>query len=148
MKNEELTQSAFNLLNKQPNEVALLSNASAYLFEVLEEINWVGFYLFDGNKLTVGPFQGKPACSVIDIGDGVCGSAAKLRKTIVVKNVDEFEGHIACDANSKSEAVIPIIVNGLLYGVLDVDSPIYDRFDDNTVDFLEKFVILLVSLLN
>lgn len=147
MKKEDLIQSGLNLLDKQPNQIALLSNASAFLNEVLKDINWVGFYLFDGNKLNVGPFQGKPACSVINIGAGVCGTSAKLRKTVVVKSVDEFEDHIACDANSKSEVVIPIIVNDSLFGVLDVDSPIYDRFDAYTVDFLEKFVALLVSKL-
>jgi GAF domain-containing protein len=147
VKIDELLKSGLNLLEQQPNLTSFLANAAAFLNESLENINWVGFYLYDGSNLTVGPFQGKVACSIIELGSGVCGTAAKQRKTIVVKDVAEFKGHIVCDVNSKSEVVVPILINGLLFGVLDVDSPIYDRFDQQTVDFLEKFVEIMVRLI-
>jgi L-methionine (R)-S-oxide reductase len=113
----------------------------------LQDINWVGFYLYENGQLWLGPFQGLPACTQIPMGKGVCGSAAQQRKTIVVPNVHEFPGHIACDAASKSEIVIPIVVNGELYGVLDIDSPIESRFDDVDREYLEKFVYALASFL-
>ena len=122
-----------------------LSNLSAYINYFLDDINWVGFYLSDGEKLYLGPFQGLPACTLIQIGNGVCGSAAKDLKTYVVEDVDAFPGHIACDGDSKSEIVIPIIKDGILKGVLDIDSPIYSRFDETDKIHLEKLINQLVE---
>ncbi|MBE0700241.1 MAG: GAF domain-containing protein, partial [Acholeplasmataceae bacterium] len=126
-----------------PNQMARLSNASAFLNETLNQLNWVGFYLYDGHQLTVGPFQGKVACSTIPLGKGICGEAALMMKTRVVDDVLSYENHIACDANSRSEVVVPIIINDRLFGVLDVDSPVENRFDPATVGFLEQFIVLL-----
>lgn len=145
MKNEELLISAKALLETQPNRIALLSNASAFIFDAFENLNWAGFYLLEDMQLTVGPFQGHVACSTIALGSGVCGRAALSRKTIVVDDVLSDQNHIACDANSRSEVVIPIVIGNKLFGVLDVDSPIYNRFDKSIVAFLESFVELLVK---
>ncbi|MBN2300617.1 MAG: GAF domain-containing protein [Acholeplasmataceae bacterium] len=148
MKSIELLQSAQALLEIQPNTTSILANASAFLMESLEQLNWVGFYLFDGKNLTVGPFQGKVACSSIAIGKGVCGEAALTQKTLVVDNVLSYQNHIACDSNSKSEVVIPIFIKGRLFGVLDVDSPVFSRFDQDIVHFLEEFTKLLVKTID
>ena len=123
-----LTEQLNSLASDEPLFVPVLSNASALLFENLEDINWAGFYLMDKGSLLLGPFQGKVACIRIPLGRGVCGTAAKLDKTQLVANVHEFEGHIACDADSNSEIVIPMHCNGKVIGVLDIDSPVYDRF--------------------
>lgn len=141
----------YNLLNNQLKsliedddyDISILSNASALLFSSLKDLNWAGFYIIKDNQLKVGPFQGNVACSTIQIGKGVCGTAVKESKTIVVENVHEFPGHIACDENSKSEIVIPIYKDNRIYGVLDIDSPIYNRF--LTVDKLglEEFVRII-----
>ena len=128
------------LIANEPNRIANLANASALLNQFLENINWVGFYLSDGKELVLGPFQGLPACIRIPFGKGVCGTAFAERKTIRVKDVNAFEGHIACDANSRSEIVVPITVKGNVIGVLDIDSPIVDRFDDTDQKGLERFV--------
>lgn len=125
--------------------LANLSNASAVLGFLLENINWVGFYLYKNNELVLGPFQGKPACTHIALEKGVCGSAASYRKTIVVENVHHFPGHIACDSESQSEIVVPMIKNGSLIGVLDIDSPILERFDQEDQEGLEKFVEILTK---
>lgn len=125
------------------DEIALLSNAAALLNQFLEDINWVGFYLWKNDQLVLGPFQGLPACVTIDYGKGVCGTAIKEGKTQLVANVDEFPGHIACDAASKSEIVIPIFLENKIYGVLDIDSPIYNRFDQIDQQYLEKYVDIL-----
>ncbi len=148
MKSNELLQSAQSLMEIQPNTTSILSNASAFLMESLQEINWVGFYLFDGKKLTVGPFQGKVACSTIEMGKGVCGEAARYQQTIVIHDVLNYQNHIACDSNSRSEAVVPIFIKGKLFCVLDVDSPILNRFDHDTITFLEEFVKLLVKTID
>ncbi len=148
MKNIELLESAKALLEIQPNTLSKLSNASAFLNETLDQLNWIGFYLYDGEKLTVGPFQGKVACSTIEIGKGVCGEAVSFKKTMVVGDVLTYHNHIACDSNSRSEVVVPIFIKNVLYGVLDADSPIYDRFDQDTVSFLEEFVTLLVKTID
>ena len=148
MKINELLDSANALLESQPNQLALLSNASAFIFENFKDLNWAGFYLVNNDLLTVGPFQGRVACSTIEFGKGVVGQSAVDRKTIVVKDVLSHSNHIACDANSRSEVVIPIIINDRLFGVLDVDSPIYDRFDEPIVEFLEGYVNLLVKLID
>jgi len=106
-----------------------LANISALLNQFLDNINWVGFYLYDGNELVLGPFQGLPACTTISLERGVCGAAGKNLETQLVKDVHAFPGHIACDGASKSEIVVPIYKDDKLYGVLDIDAPIYDRFD-------------------
>lgn len=135
------------LLVSTDSEVTTLSNLSALLNYFLVDINWVGFYLFDGEKLYLGPFQGLPACTEIKLGNGVCGSSAKDKKTYVVKDVHEFPGHIACDSNSNSEIVVPIVKDDRLIGVLDIDSPIKNRFDEIDKEYLEEVVSKLVDIL-
>ncbi len=115
----------------------LLSNASALIYDKLEELNWCGFYLNTGEKLILGPFQGKVACTAIEFGNGVCGTAAKLGTTVVVDDVHSFEGHIPCDGASNSEIVIPLFVGGTLFGVLDIDSPVFSRFSEEDKEGLE-----------
>lgn len=135
------------LLDGEDDVIANLSNASALLNQFLEEINWVGFYLYkkEQNELVLGPFQGLPACVRIAVGKGVCGTAFQEERTIRVKDVNQFPGHIACDAASKSEIVVPMIKNEEKIGVLDVDSPIEDRFDEVDQKYLEQFVATLVK---
>jgi L-methionine (R)-S-oxide reductase len=120
-----------------------LSNFSAYLFEKLPDINWVGFYLSDGTKLRLGPFNGKPACTEISFGKGVCGNSFVQEKTLIVDDVDLFPGHIRCDVNSKSEIVIPLFIKGKLVGVLDVDSPKVSRFTIADKELLESALLKL-----
>nr|WP_242866828.1 GAF domain-containing protein [Abyssisolibacter fermentans] len=131
------------LICEEKDWLANLSNATALLGYMLDDINWVGFYLLKNNELVLGPFQGKPACTHIQMGKGVCGTAALNRKIQIVENVQEFPGHIACDSESKSEIVIPIISGNKLIGVLDIDSPILSRFDKEDGLYLEKFVGIL-----
>ena len=119
-------------------DITTLSNSSALLNMYLEDINWVGFYLLKNNQLILGPFQGKVACTNIKIGHGVCGTCIQEEKTILVPNVHEFKGHIACDSASNSEICIPIYANNRLYGLLDIDSPILNRFNDIDKINLEK----------
>ena len=119
-------------------DITTLSNASAILNMYLEDINWVGFYLLKNNQLILGPFQGKVACTNIKIGRGVCGTCIQDEKTILVPNVHEFKGHIACDSASNSEICIPIYANNKLYGLLDIDSPILNRFNEIDKINLEK----------
>ena len=126
-----------------PYKIANLANASALLFETLDTVNWAGFYLLEGDKLILGPFQGKTACIEIPVGRGVCGTAAVKRETVLVKNVHEFEGHIACDSASNSEIVVPIFSGKDLVGVLDIDSTKLERFDENDKIGLESFVKIL-----
>lgn len=136
------------LIHDEPSAIANLANASALLGHFLSDINWVGFYLYDGKELVLGPFQGLPACIRIPLNRGVCGAAASQRSTVVVEDVHAFPGHIACDAASNSEIVVPMIVNGELYGVLDIDSPLKGRFDEEDQAFLEQFVRLLEDQLS
>ncbi|HBV68492.1 MAG TPA: guanylate cyclase [Clostridiales bacterium] len=131
------------LICEEPDWLANLANASAVLWLLLEDINWAGFYLYKNGELVLGPFQGKPACTHISIGKGVCGTAAELRETQLVKNVHEFPGHIACDSASNSEIVVPVIKDGRLMGVLDCDSPVIERFDETDKKHLEKFVSII-----
>lgn len=131
----------------ETDEVAILSNTSALLNQFLEEINWVGFYLWKEDELVLGPFQGLPACIRIPYGKGVCGSAIKEGKTQRVPNVNKFPGHIVCDQASQSEIVIPMFLNEQIYGVLDIDSPILDRFDEIDQEYLEKFIHVLMEYL-
>lgn len=134
------------LLEGESNIIANLANASALLNQFLQNVNWVGFYLYeeDHNELVLGPFQGLPACVRIPLGKGVCGTAFSEKKTLRVSNVQEFPGHITCDGASKSEIVVPIIKGGKGIGVLDIDSPIESRFDETDQNYLEQFVHTLV----
>jgi GAF domain-containing protein len=126
------------------DEVTILANTSAIINQLFPNINWVGFYLYKNNILKLGPFQGKPACMEIKLENGVCGWSARNQKSIIVNNVHEFEGHIACDSASNSELVIPIIIDNVLYGVLDIDSPLYNRFSDCDLQIMED-VIKIIS---
>lgn len=127
--------------------IANMANISAILFNGLDDINWAGFYLYKDAQLVLGPFQGNPACIRIPMGKGVCGTAALTRSVQVIENVHDFDGHIACDAASNSEVVIPIVKNELLIGVLDLDSPSLSRFDDIDAEYLTKVVDILVDTL-
>src|SRR2546427_6413226 len=142
----DLAAALASLLEGEPDALANLCNASALLAEALERINWCGFYLLRGGELVLGPFQGKPACVRIPLGKGVCGTAAAREETVVVPDVNVFPGHIACDAASRSEIVVPLVENGELRGVLDVDSPDLARFDAVDREGLERFVRTLVPL--
>ena len=135
------------LIQDEKNLIANLSNASAFLNEVLDNINWVGFYLWDetDQELILGPFQGKVACIRIESGKGVCGTAYEKQETLVVPDVNQFPGHIVCDAASQSEIVVPLLRNGKALGVLDVDAPIKNRFSEEDQAFLEGFVDILMN---
>ena len=143
-KNYELVQKQLlALIEDETNRIANLSNAAALLNQFLDEINWVGFYLYEEDQLILGPFQGLPACVRIPMGKGVCGTSAATEKTLRIEDVHQFPGHIACDAASRSEIVIPLMKDGKLLGVLDIDSPITDRFDEMDQQGLEKFAVIL-----
>ncbi|MGX5589472.1 GAF domain-containing protein [Bacillus cereus] len=133
------------LLTGESNVVANLSNASALLNQFLDRVNWVGFYVTEGNQLVLGPFQGMPACVRIPFGRGVCGVAAETKTTQLVADVHHFPGHIACDSASNSEIVVPIVKEGAVIGVLDIDSPEKNRFDEVDQRYLEKFVETLLK---
>ena len=132
------------LLADECDPIANAANLSALLFLSLEQVNWVGFYFLGSDELVVGPFQGLPACTRIPMGKGVCGTAAERRCTLVVEDVHDFPGHIACDVASRSEIVVPIMKNEELLGVLDLDSPIRNRFTDDDRSGLEQIVALYV----
>jgi GAF domain-containing protein len=135
-----------SLIHGEHNQIANLSNAAALLNQFLDRINWVGFYLMDNHfELVLGPFQGLPACIRIPVGKGVCGTAAMNMKTIRVDDVHAFPGHISCDGASQSEIVIPLIKEGVLLGVLDIDSPEKERFDELDQQKLEEFAEILVQ---
>jgi L-methionine (R)-S-oxide reductase len=144
---KRLTQQAIALTEGEPDLIANISNISALLNMELEDINWVGFYFLKGDQLVLGPFQGKVACVRIPVGKGVCGTAISKNKVQRVSDVHAFPGHIACDAVSNSEIVIPLIVKGELIGVLDIDSPSMSRFDQNDEDGLVSFVKELQKIL-
>ncbi|MFC0270317.1 GAF domain-containing protein [Metabacillus herbersteinensis] len=135
------------LLDGEEDQIANLANASSLLNQFLDNVNWVGFYLLKNDQLVLGPFQGLPACVRIPLGKGVCGSAAAEMKTFLVEDVHQFPGHIACDAASHSEIVVPIIIDDKLIGVLDIDSPIKSRFDEVDQMYLEQYVDVLVNYL-
>ncbi|MCQ1060444.1 GAF domain-containing protein [Photobacterium sp. ZSDE20] len=137
---QTLTKQAVALIEDEPDLIANMSNISALLAMELEEINWVGFYLLKGDQLVLGPFQGKPACVRIPVGRGVCGTSIAENSVQRVEDVHQFEGHIACDAASNSEIVVPFSVNGELYGVLDIDSPILSRFSQFDEDGLTSLM--------
>lgn len=128
--------------------VTALSNAAAFIWTSLDNINWAGFYLFDGEKLVLGPFIGKPACTMIPINKGVCGTAATKRETIVVDDVNMFPGHIACDDASQSEIVVPLLNGERLIGVLDIDAPVKSRFDAETVSGVEQLAQVVTKKLS
>ena len=140
-----IIEDAKNLLAKESDAVANMANLSALIFNTLPKLNWAGFYVFKDGELVLGPFQGKPACVRIKIGRGVCGTSARKRETIVVPDVHQFPGHIACDGASESEIVVPIIKNGVLFGVLDVDSPIKNRFSSEDKKMFEELVEILIN---
>ena len=141
----EIARELESLIAGEPDTIANLANAAALLFNSLPDLNWAGFYLLKDGELVVGPFQGKPACVRIAMGKGVCGTAAQRRSTVIVANVHEFAGHIACDSASNSEIVVPMIRDGELLGVLDIDSPKFERFDEQDQAGLEKFVRILLG---
>lgn len=135
------------LIEGIPYETANLANASALLWDSLDRINWAGFYKMENGALILGPFQGKPACIRIEVGKGVCGTAVAENATQRVPDVHAFPGHIACDSASNSEIVIPIHANGCIWGVLDIDSPDFDRFSPADQAGLEAFVRILENIL-
>ena len=140
---ELLLKSYKGLVEKENNFTATLANTSAFIFNTIKGLNWAGFYLSDGEELVLGPFQGKPACTRIKYGSGVCGTAVSKAVTMVVDNVHEFEGHIACDGASNSEIVVPLHKNGVIIGVLDVDSPEFSRFGSEEKEFFEKIAKII-----
>ena len=142
---DELLQQAEALLSVTGDVVANAASLSALLFHALEDVNWVGFYFLQGNQLVIGPFQGKPACVLIPVGKGVCGTAAETLQVQRIEDVDAFEGHIACDVESRSEIVLPLVRDGRLLGVLDVDSPRRGRFSPQDQGFLEEIVRLYLQ---
>jgi L-methionine (R)-S-oxide reductase len=141
----ELAAQLRALIEGEEDFIANAANFSALLFHTLPDLNWAGFYLLKGGELVLGPFQGKPACVRIPLGSGVCGTAAAERRTVVVENVHEFPGHIACDTASNSEVVVPLLRGGELLGVLDLDSPSPGRFDGEDAEGLERLVESLLG---
>lgn len=142
---KELNAQLSALVDGIPYPIANLSNAAALLWHTLPELNWAGFYLREGEKLILGPFQGNTACIVIPMGRGVCGTAAAQDKTQLVADVNAFRGHIACDSASRSEIVVPLRKEGRVIGVLDMDSPVLDRFTEADREGLEAFAAILES---
>jgi len=132
-------------ISKEEHLLTNLANFSAIVFYFFNDVNWAGFYLYDGKKLYLGPFQGLPACTTITLGKGVCGTSALKREPLIVPDTRLFAGHIVCDEASLSEIVIPIIKNGTLFGVLDIDSPSLNRFDKIDQEFLEKGLHVLID---
>ncbi|MEE0831254.1 MAG: GAF domain-containing protein [Longicatena sp.] len=142
---QEMNQVLKALLAGEYDMIANLSNAAALLYQYLPDINWAGFYLWKNNELVLGPFQGKVACMHIPYGKGVCGTCIKELKTQRVENVHKFPDHIACDSASNSEIVIPMIIKDQIIGVLDIDSPIFSRFNEVDEAYLTEFVHILTS---
>ena len=143
----DFSQNYKSLINDYTSEITLLSNTSAFLNMFMENISWVGFYLYQNNELILGPFQGNVACTNIKLDKGVCGDSARTKACIIVSDVHKYANHIACDSASNSEIVLPIIVNGELYGVLDVDSTQFDRFHKEDQEVLESCIRILVDKL-
>jgi L-methionine (R)-S-oxide reductase len=141
-----LEQQLRALLEGESDHIANTANMAALLYHSLPDVNWAGFYLLKDGVLILGPFQGRPACVRIPLGKGVCGTAAQSRKTLVVPNVQDFPGHIACDTASKSEIVVPLVNNGQILGVLDIDSPSLERFDEVDRQGLERLAEILLGL--
>lgn len=141
---QNLLQQVKGLLEDETDWLPNLANSASLLYHCLDRVNWAGYYLIRNDELVLGPFMGLPACIRIPLGKGVCGTAAVEGKTLVVPDVMKFPGHIPCDAASRSEIVIPLESEGKLLGVLDIDSPVVERFDDEDRYFLEQFVQLLI----
>jgi GAF domain-containing protein len=141
----ELIQQARALLQGERDLTANAANLAALIFHTLPDLNWAGFYWMKAGELVLGPFQGKPACVRIALGKGVCGTAARERRTVIVPDVHEFPGHIACDSASRSELVVPVIHHGTLIGVLDLDSPLLRRFDESDARALEQVVDVFLA---
>lgn len=140
-----LAEQARSLIEGETDFIANAANLSALLYHTLPDVNWAGFYLLKDGELVLGPFQGRPACIRISLGKGVCGTAAERRETLVVPNVHDFPGHIACDSASNSEIVVPLIRQGELLGVLDVDSPSVGRFDDEDAAGLNRLAEIFLA---
>ncbi len=134
------------LLDGESDFIANAANCSAFIMDMFEELNWAGFYFVTGDELLLGPFCGKPACVRIKIGKGVCGASASRKETIVVDDVHEFPGHIACDAASNSEIVVPLIHKGEIFGVLDIDSPVKNRFSNKDKEIIEEMAGIIVNI--
>ncbi|BFT30323.1 GAF domain-containing protein [Alteromonas sp. D210916BOD_24] len=141
----QLISQAKSLVSGEQDLIANMANISALLYHNLKEVNWAGFYLFKEAQLVLGPFQGQPACIRIPMGKGVCGTSAQSRTVQRIADVHQFEGHIACDAASNSEIVIPLVLNDELVGVLDIDSPIFDRFDQDDEKGLVEIAKILMD---
>ena len=141
----QIQQTFRSLIAGETDLIANAANGAALLYWTLPKVNWVGFYFLKDGELVLGPFQGKVACVRIKLGQGVCGTAAERCTSVVVRNVHEFPGHIACDSASNSEVVVPMISDGALLGVLDIDSPEFGRFDEEDARELEKFVEILIN---
>ena len=135
-------------LKDETDLIANLANVASFIFNSLEDVNWAGFYLLQDDELVLGPFNGKPACTRIKMGHGVCGTAAATGKTIVVDDVHAFDGHIACDSASNSEIVIPLFKKGIIFGVLDIDSPVFNRFSADDEKWLVKIADEINDFLN
>jgi L-methionine (R)-S-oxide reductase len=142
---QQICEQLQELIKNEANFVANAANTSALLFQSLPDVNWVGFYIAEGQELVLGPFQGKPACVRIPFGKGVCGKAAAERRTVVVPDVNKFPGHIACDTASRSEIVVPLLNWGRVLGVLDIDSVSLNRFDDEDAEGLESVVSVFLG---
>jgi GAF domain-containing protein len=142
---QQIFEQLQELIGSESNFIANAANTSALLFQSLPDINWVGFYIAEGQELVLGPFQGKPACVRIPFGRGVCGKAAAQRSTVIVSDVNQFPGHIACDTASQSEIVVPLLNWGRMLGVLDIDSASLNRFDEEDEEGLESLVSVFLS---
>jgi L-methionine (R)-S-oxide reductase len=140
----ELTEELDGLLAGEPDPVANAANAAAAIYHALPDLNWAGFYFLRGEELVLGPFQGRPACVRIPVGKGVCGTAAGQRRSVLVPDVEAFPGHIACDTASRSELVVPLMVGDALLGVLDLDSPVLERFDETDRAGCEQLAVVIV----
>jgi GAF domain-containing protein len=147
--NNLLYNTITNFFDKNENyeEITILSNTSAIIYQLFPNINWVGFYLYKDDILQLGPFQGKPACMKIPLDKGVCGYSARNKSSIIVPDVHKFEGHIACDSDSNSELVVPIVINNKLYGLLDIDSTILNRFSDDDLILFTNIVDYIISII-
>lgn len=145
MSYDQLATELHSLSAGERDLIANAANFSALLYQSLPDVNWVGFYFYKGGELVVGPFQGKPACVRIAMGKGVCGTAAERRQTLIVDNVHQFPGHIACDSASNSEIVVPLVKDNHLIGVLDLDSPSFARFSDDDAAGLNALAEIFVK---